>query len=331
MKHVVISENLKEFEIHPPELFDKYRDITKNEIEKFIKKWKLFNINCPACNSKERIKVFDKFSMDYVECKNCKTLYVNPRPSEKDTSNYYKISKSTLFWKEHFYKETVLDRKRIIFNPRSLWIMDITKKYFDKPKIFMDINSKYIEFIEKMIELNIFQENILFNPLIDLNLYTKEKLKIINKNNIFNVNVITAFEVIDRLSNPKKFLKNVNSMLIKNGLLFLTTSTISGFDLQLLWDKSKNIFPLDHMNLFSIEGIVEIINNSGFKIIELSTPGQLDIEIVKNAIKQNNNIDVPRFISYFIENRDENDHRAFQDFLQISRLSSHLRIVAQKN
>ena len=120
-------------------------------------------------------------------------------------------------------------------------------------------------------------------------------------------------------------------MLIKNGLLFLTTSTISGFDLQLLWDKSKNIFPIDHMNLFPIEGITKLINDNEFKIIELSTPGQLDIEIVKNAIKQNKNIDVPRFISYFIENRDENDHRAFQDFLQMSRLSSHLRIVAQKN
>lgn len=40
---------------------------------------------------------------------------------------------------------------------------------------------------------------------LEVGLSTKEKLKIINKNNISNVNAITAFEVIDRLSNPKKF------------------------------------------------------------------------------------------------------------------------------
>lgn len=338
MKRVVLSENLKEFEIHPPKLFDKYRDITKNELQLYIKKWDLFDIDCPACNSKQKKIVFNKFGMNYAECKNCKTLYVTPRPSDNEISEYYRTSKAMSFWNDHFYKDTILDRKKIVFKSRALWIVSLTEKYFKKPKQFIDIKSKYHEFIGEINNFDIFQNKIILDPLININASTNgyKAIKVINQHietvssKGFNANAITAFEVIDRISNPRGLIQKTRSMLVEDGLLFLTMPTISGFDLQILWDHSKSIFPIDHMNLFSIEGIKELINNCGFKIIELSTPGQLDIEIVKNAMITHPDLKIPRFVSYLIENRDENAHRSFQDFLQMYGLSSHVRIASQK-
>jgi hypothetical protein len=100
--------------------------------------------------------------------------------------------------------------------------------------------------------------------------------------------------------------------------------------LQVLWDKSKSIFPPDRINLISTEGFTKLFEKSGFKIIEISTPGQLDIELVKNELKSNKNLKLPRFISYMLENRDENSRYAFQEFLQRFNLSSHIRIAAKK-
>ena len=338
MKRVVISEDFRESELHPQELFDKYLEIIENELRLLLKKWDLFNVKCPACQSEKKKKVFTKFGMDYTECQQCKTLYVTPRPSEDDVSKYYRTSKAMDFWKEHFYKETVLYRKKIIFKPRASWIVDLTENYFEKPEKFVDIKSKYSEFIEEINKFDLFRNKIILDPFIDTNalINGKKGLKVINKPieklkiDEISANVISALEVIDRISNPKEFINKSRSMLVEDGLLFLTTSTISGFDLQILWDRSKSIFPLDHMNLFSIEGITKLITNCGFEIIELSTPGQLDLEIVKNAMKTYPDLELPRFISYLIEHRNEDAHRTFQDFLQRFNLSSHLRIVAQK-
>lgn len=339
MKTVVISNDFREFEIHPPELFKKYREIVKDELlNKYLKKWSLFDTNCPACNSKKKKNVFIKFGMNYFECENCKSLFVSPRPSEEQISEYFRSSKAMSFWKEHFYKETTPDRVRIMFGPRAVWIADLTEKYFEKPKQLIDVKSKSGEFIKEIHKLNLFQKKVLLDPLIDMDKspMSNNELQIINESietaskGLICGDAITAFEVIDRVSNPEQFLIQAKSMLKDKGLLFLTTSTISGFDLQILWNQSKNIFPPDHMNLFSIEGITELINKCGFEIIEMSTPGQLDVEIVKNEMKNNPNLQLPRFISYLIEKRDDDSHRAFQDYLQRFELSSHLRIAAQK-
>jgi len=338
MKRVVISDDFKEFEIHPPELFDKYLEITEKELGSLLKKWDLFDINCPACDSQKKEIMFNKFGMEYAECKNCKTLFVTPRPSDENIQDYHKSSKAMSFWKEHFYKETVFDRKRIMFRPRALWVVNVTENYFNKPEWFIDVKSKYVEFIEEIRNLDLFENNIILDPLIDANRLPKreEGLEVVNKKievyskEFASANAISALEVIDRMSNPEQFIKNARSMLVDDGLLFLTASAISGFDLQILWDRSKSIFPLDHINLFSIEGITKLLEKNGFEIIELSTPGQLDLEIVKNAMKTYSDLKLPRFISYLIEKRDENAHREFQDFLQRFNLSSHLRIAAQK-
>ena len=69
----------------------------------------------------------------------------------------------------------------------------------------------------------------------------------------------------------------------------------------------------------------------GFAIRELSTPGQLDLDIVKNAMKDNSNLEVPDFVKYIIGKRDNKTHQSFKEFLQKHRLSSFTRIVLQKN
>ena len=139
--------------------------------------------------------------------------------------------------------------------------------------------------------------------------------------------VVTGFEIMDRLYNPREILGQIRDNMEDGGLLFISTMSSSGLDFQYLKEKSKNLVPPMHMNIFSTEGIVKLFEDLNFEIIELSTPGMLDLNILENNI---DNIELPKFIKDIILNRDSLVKEAFQEFLQRGRLSSYLRLLARK-
>jgi len=113
-------------------------------------------------------------------------------------------------------------------------------------------------------------------------------------------------------------------------LMILTTLTVSGLDLQVLWNNSKSISPPHHINFLSVEGLKILITRCGLEEIEISTPGKLDIDIICNAMKEMPDLKVPRFIEYIAKNRGSETFEQLQVFLQNNKLSSHARVVARK-
>ena len=332
MRQLVMVDEIRELELWPSKLFDEYLNLTKKEIKKFFNKDKLEYVPCPACNSKDFIPVFKKFELQYVECKKCKTVYLSPRPKNESIDNYYKKSKSIDFWYTQLIKKTIKKRTAHQAEPRAMWIANLTEEYFDNPETFISINTINQNLLEEISNLNLFKNKYLLDPYIKTSdsIIKKEKFYILEKNQKVYAASASAFGAIDRAFSPNELLKKARSSLIDKGIFFITGSTISGFDLQVLWENSKSIFPPDRMNILSIEGFSILFKRNGFEIIELSTPGQLDVDLVKNAIKNNPNLKIPRFVSYILQNRDENSHRSFQEFLQRHKLSSHIRIAAIK-
>jgi hypothetical protein len=175
-----------------------------------------------------------------------------------------------------------------------------------------------------------FHNGFMFCPMIsgqDVERY--EVLENMEKKSGLDMNVVTAFEVVERVAKPDAFIRVVRSVLAPNALFFLTTSTIDGFEHQTLWEKSKNIFPPDHMTLFSINGITQMLGRNGFNVLEVSTPGNLDIDIVMNQVSRDKDIKIPRFLDKILKSDNPELKNDFQGFLQKNCLSSYLRISCQ--
>lgn len=338
MKRVVVYDDLSNNDIKPYDLLEKYLEISCEEVNRLlIDKANLINVKCPACESNGREFAFKKFGLNYVECTHCGTLYISPRPSEERIKRYFMESKSGDYWNEHILKKTNEIRIKHLVKPEAMWVANTVEELFIKPDVYLDLKSRSIAFLEEISNLNLFKTKMIINPESNIpqTLYEQKGFRLINEpvwniSTDINANVVTGFYVIDRLYDPQSLLNAVKSMLVDKGLLFLVSSTISGLDLQILWENSKTIFPPENLNVFSIEGIKILLERSGFEIVELSTPGQLDLEYIRTAIEHDKKLKVPRFISYILKNRDENAHRALQNFLQEFRLSSHLRVVARK-
>lgn len=329
---------MKEEEIRPSAIFDKYLELAKEDTVAFFSNKEDFeHIPCPACETDNAENQFGKDGFIYILCRNCGTLYANPRPKAEIVQQYYKNSRSTKYWAEHFYKDTEEQRREKIFKPRAMKISKLIKDNFkSKLEVFADIGAGYGAFLEEMKKLNIAKKIIAIEPSDDLAEICRKKgfqviqhplEKVENLNN--KVSVATCFELFEHLQNPRQFLIGVREILSEKGFFILTTLNIDGFDLQVLWESSKSIAPPHHLNFFNLYSIELLLKSNGFKVIKKTTPGFLDVDIVKNAYK-GGTIKGDRFIRYLIEKSDIKTQEKFQTFLRENKLSSHMCIIAQK-
>lgn len=110
--------------------------------------------------------------------------------------------------------------------------------------------------------------------------------------------------------------------------MLVSTLCIDGFDLQVLWNKSRQIFPPHHINFFSVIGFDHLFRRAGMESAEVITPGQLDVDIVRGAAAVDESILVnQRFLRHLLA--DDERAAEFQSFLVKHRLSSHAWVIGR--
>lgn len=329
---------MKEHEIRPSDLFDQLIAFAKEDIDTFFKDTTNFIPSpCPACGIESIIESFEKFTFQHVVCSGCGTLYVNPRPPIEQFLKFHAGAKSNEFFSSRFYKETAAARREKIHKPRAELIAQISKKFgLQEESHLVDIGSGFGIFLEEAHATNAFNKISGIEPKKELAEDSRRRgFNIIEKTmetvtfDDIQPTFMTCFEVFEHILNPAEFLNSIYRVLRPGGLLFFTTLTIDGFDLQVLWEKAKIICPPQHLNYFSIKGMRTLVEDRGFEIIEIETPGQLDVDIIRNIYLADPTLDLPRFVRSLIQ-ADESTRQNFQNFLKTNRMSSHVRCIARK-
>ena len=324
---------MKEEEIRPEKLFDELLRLNKLDIAIYFSESEYKRIDCPACGN-TGIFAFNKDDFEFDECKKCKTLYVSPRPDKESFNNYYTDSASSKFWATTFYKATQQNRREMLWKPKAKQILEKINKYSPSTKSILDIGGGYGVFMEEFLKLTSI-DHLVIEPSKYLSSICREKklnvmekfLEDINEDELNHVNkIFVSFELFEHLHEPKLFLETLYSLMDKDDLFIFTTLSGMGIDIQTLWEDSKAISPPMHLNFFNPKSIEILLSNIGFETLEVTTPGKLDIDIIKNNI---DNIK-DRFWKNFIEYSNENEKDNMQEFISNSNLSSHMMIVCKK-
>ncbi len=334
MRRVVFLEDLRETEIRPDTLYERYKELVQDELGVLLAdESKLVKTDCPGCGGKKYKKTFVKTGFQYNLCQSCGTLFASPRPTADRLDGFYRDSKAITFWRNEIAARTRETRYRNQFFPLGQWVMELSDEYLPEAGTFADYRTKYPALLGTLDEAGIFKRLIAIKPelpeekgLLPESVSFCENIKGLDG----KADVFTAFEVIERIFDPMAFIKEVHNALGPQGLFFFTTNTSSGFEYQILDGDSPRLHPPDRINLLSIEAIQNLLKETGFEVIELSTPGRLDVEIVRTATANNPDIAIPDFLRYIFKKRDEKAWHALQDFLQESRLSSYARVMAKK-
>lgn len=324
---------MKEEEIRPQKLFDELLRLNKKDIAIYFNASDYKKINCPACGTLGEF-VFNKNGFNFDECDSCKTLYVSPRPDKKSFDNYYTDSKSTEFWATTFYKATEKNRREKIWKPKAKLIVDKISKYSDDTACIVDIGGGYGVFMEEVLKLkNI--NGIVIEPSKFLSDICRNKGLIVVESFLEDIVIddlpknkktFVSFELFEHLHNPKSFLEVLYHLMNSGDSFIFTTLSGMGVDIQSLWEDSKAISPPMHLNFFNPKSIEILLKEVGFDTLEVTTPGQLDIDII-----QRNKLQLKdRFWKNFIDYANDLEKLKMQEFISNNNLSSHMMIVCKK-
>jgi len=327
---------MKEEEIRPSNLMRENQQLRAEDAAELIKnKDEFVLVPCPACQSENYEKKFVKEGFDFVICNDCETYFINPRPTFEILNRFYENSKCLKHWKK-FFQATEESRKKNIFEPRSKRVIDICKKHNKSEGILLDVGAGSGTLCEIIQEQGNFKKVIAVEPSNDLAEECRKKNvdvieKPIEKIALDSVDVITSFELIEHLFNPKEYILACAKALSKDGLFILTTPNIKGFDLLVLGKASTNIAGPNHINYFHPESLSNLLHNCGLEVIETLTPGELDAELVhKKILDKEFDISNQPFLQNVLVNQWEKLGDNFQKFLSSNGLSSHMWIVAKK-
>lgn len=324
---------MKEEEIRPEKLFYELLRLNKEDIDTYFSKSNYNKISCPACH-KKGVFSFNKDGFNFDECQSCKTLYVSPRPDKNSFDNYYTDSKSTKFWATTFYKATQKNRREMLWKPKAKLIDDLLKKFSKDVEMIIDIGGGYGVFMEEYLKINnlkhliIEPSKFLSSICREKNLNVKERfLEDIEKSELPDAQkAYVSFELFEHLHNPKKFLETLYSLMYKDDLFIFTTLSGMGIDIQTLWEDSKSISPPMHLNFFNPKSVSILLESLGFEVLEVSTPGQLDINIMENNIDKLKD----RFWKNILEYSTDVEKNNMQKFIVDQKLSSHMMITCKK-
>lgn len=330
---------MKETDIRPGVLFNQYLDVARRDIQTFFSDQRDFvEVECPGCGGDRRESAFNKLSFNYQICLDCSSLYVTPRASEKMLNHYYENGEAVKFWSSRFYKETEEARRDKIFKPRASLIKDLLQSgILANPRVFVDVGAGFGIFLEEVERLKCFDTVIGIEPGPDMaSVCTRKGFKVIPmpiehvSPADVQADMMTTFEVLEHVFSPVNFLRSIAGLLRRGGVTLFTTLTISGFDLQVLWDRSKSIYPPHHINFLSVKGMRRLVERCGLEVVSLETPGKLDIDIIRNAASEDRTLSLPRFVRSLLKECDPEVLDRFQTFLQQNNLSSHVRCIARK-
>jgi len=334
MKRVVFLDDLKESDIRPEIVYAEYKHLLSEDIQNhFTDPSLLIDIHCPGCSNRNTKFAFKKMEFNFCSCSKCGSLFVSPRPTSDALRSFYKDSRAGLFFRSTFLRNKLEARSKKVFSYRIQWIMGLIEEYLPDAEIFLDYATKYPNLLQEVNNLGFFKSIISVLPeCFEEEHLLPENTKIIHDNETVEnkIDIFTAFEVAERVFDPVKLFNGAYHACKKNGLFLITTTTSSGFEYQVLKGYSPNLIPLDRLNLLSLEALTSQIEKAGFEMIEVSTPGRLDVEIVKRTYEKNPDIPLDSFWKYLFSYRDENVLNSLQKYLQEFQLSSHVRIAAIK-
>ncbi len=339
-----MSDMIKEQDIRPEAVRQEYWSLLEAKVRSYLdsegrmKSENVEHVDCPVCGSARSREMFTKRGFRFVQCLNCELQYVNPTLKDELILEFYN-SEAMNFMQNVLLKSAAEVRKNRIHIPRARWLHQIAPSC--SHPILLEIGCSVGYFLEAAKEVDAWS---LFavEPNEDSARRVRKELGVEVYDSLLNnadlesqvFDVVVGWEVIEHIKNPKEIVSHCWKILNDQGVLVMSTPNVCGFDFEILGPQNRSYSPPGHLIYFNPESLTRLLRESGFARVEITTPGVLDVDNVRNEVlRAQYEVSLPRFLEkILLENTDEAAQA--REFLQksivLSNMSSHMVAIAWK-
>lgn len=327
---------MKESDIRPEALLDRYLALSAADAERCFSVTVRSDVPCVGCGGTSKRPEFEKNGFGYVSCTECGSLYQSPRPALGAFEAFYRDSESSRYWAEEFFPAVAEARRERIFRPRAERLAAMCDAKGLRIDRLIDVGAGYGILLEEWRRMKPDTDLLAIEPSAMLAIECRAKgLEVVEdmaehvhgyRN---HADLVVCFEVMEHAYDPLQFIRTLSGLVRPGGYVFISTLGVDGFDIQVLWERSNSIFPPHHINFLSVAGFHRLFERAGLESIEVTTPGALDVDIVRNAVKRSPElIRGQRFVSRILASNHVAED--FQGFLARNQLSSHTWVLGRK-
>jgi SAM-dependent methyltransferase len=231
------------------------------------------NVQCNLCGSKTNGFLFDRqdrFSSQtfrFVVCSQCGLIFLNPRPSEAEIDQYYPQNY------EAFQHPDEVEFSKDIRRATDLQL-GFVERFAPSRGNLLDVGCATGNFILaaqnrgwKSTGIELVESAALIGRGRGLNVKIGT-LETTDWNGCEEFNLITLWDVLEHLPDPKGALKRCYNLLIPSGVLVFTIPNLRSFDRYLFgrawigWDAPR------HFYMFDNNRVSDLLSLSGFQIID---------------------------------------------------------------
>ena len=329
---------LSESDIRPDALMSEQAQRYADDVGRLVgHKADFVEVPCPACGTDDYHWVFAKMGIDYVVCDSCDTMYVNPRPQPQHLEEYYRTSSNYAYWAEHIFPASEEARRTHIVKPRLDRLIDLCDRHRIRRDTLLEVGPGFGTFCEEAMRSGEFASVLAVEPTPDLAEACRQRGISVIEEPIEHVDlsaagsptVVVSFEAIEHFFDPESFLRSCAAVLPPDGLLVISCPSGAGFDVVTLGPRSDTV-DAEHLNYFTPTSIKLLMERCGLEVVEVSTPGLLDAELVrKKAIAGEIDLADQPFLRQVLISHWERLRAPFQAFLADNDLSSHMWVAAR--
>jgi 2-polyprenyl-3-methyl-5-hydroxy-6-metoxy-1,4-benzoquinol methylase len=247
---------------------------------------------CPICGSKEMKFLFegrDKLlrvpgRFNLFKCENCKAVFLNPQPSDKELEKHYAndkyyslkgIDNSTVklrfklfLYNVYFNKKVKKPLLKILFQPFKFIVRGAE---ISKGKKLLDVGSRTGQFLYEMKCLGLDGHGLEpgdFNEQEAKKNGLKVKKGFLKKG-VYkkeSFDIITINHVLEHVRNPSEIVEEAKNLLKKNGLLIIGVPNTNSLSNKIF---RRNWLAYDvprHLINYSEKNLSEFLKKHGFKV-----------------------------------------------------------------
>lgn len=293
-------------------------------------------VDCPACAGEVSAPAFEKYGFAFRGCAACKTIYMSPRPAPVVMADYYSNSENYAYWAAHIFPASEASRREKIHRPWLERVTGICERYGIARGTLLEIGPGFGTFAAVATQSGKFKRVVAVEPTPQMAEACRSRgvevierrIEDITAAELAAADVVVSFEVIEHLFDPADLVRQAARVLKPGGLLVLSCPNGLGFDICMLGAGSQAV-DAEHVNLFNPQSLGRLLEAQGFAVLETSTPGRLDAEIVRDAALAGTVTLDPFMRRVLIEEWDSLGW-PFQQFIAACGQSSHMWIAARR-